>query len=323
MQVLIFWSVTQKSCTQTVQTYTPLYKDMKYQMECWGASGGSGWLYTGSQSWPGGNGAYCSGIIKLEKTSDLYVYVGEAGYNQTSTTLSRTSFNGGGYSDSRNSSNDGAGGGGGATDIRLTDGNWDNFTSLKSRIIVAGGGGGGASTNGTNDMTGCHAGGINVTGSMTAWSGGTYSVTTVTQASGNAFGVGANGRNNGHFGDGGGGGGYYGGIHTFPTQTEPNYWGKASGGTCYISGHAGCNSIKEAATTGGESNHTGSPNHYSNYIFSYGTTMIDGRGYKWTNVQNTSSTIYAPNPLPPGTGTESSLGHSGDGYARITCKPYE
>lgn len=55
-----------------------------YQFECWGAKGGS-------YSAVGGNGAYTSGNIYLEKGQKLYVYVGQAGGN-----LITKTYNGGG-----------------------------------------------------------------------------------------------------------------------------------------------------------------------------------------------------------------------------------
>jgi hypothetical protein len=51
--------------------------------------------------------------------------------------------------------------GGGATDIRLVNGNWDSFNSLKTRIIVAAGGGGGSIyQKGSCPTYGGHAGGL-------------------------------------------------------------------------------------------------------------------------------------------------------------------
>ena len=58
----------------------------------------------------------------------FYLFIGEQGkYGYIE------SFNGGGI---------GQFGGGGASDIRTVNGTWDDFESLKSRIMVAAGGGG-------------------------------------------------------------------------------------------------------------------------------------------------------------------------------------
>ncbi len=90
-----------------------------YQLECWGASGGS---Y--STPYFGGKGGYSIGVVTLNRNITLYCNVGG-----TTTTVDG-GWNGGGvgYKNGK--------GGGGATDIRL------DKNSLYSRIIVAGGGGG-------------------------------------------------------------------------------------------------------------------------------------------------------------------------------------
>ena len=101
-----------------------------YRIECGGASG-----YYNS-----GKGVYTSGILNLQKNEQLHVYTGEGNK------VHGIAFNGGGSGY--------YGSGGGATDIRLQDGTWDDFDSLKSRIMIAAGGGGhggqGASYEGGN-----------------------------------------------------------------------------------------------------------------------------------------------------------------------------
>ena len=100
-----------------------------YLVELWGAQGGT--VHAG-----GGNGAYTYGDIYLNAGTKFYVYVGGAGSGSTG------GWNGGG-----NSGNYG-GGGGGSTDIRLLPTSsttlWNEFESLKARIMVAAGGGGGS-----------------------------------------------------------------------------------------------------------------------------------------------------------------------------------
>ena len=88
----------------------------------------------------GGNGGYTSGIIQLQKDEKLYVYVGGQGSDAVVGKDSPKGFNGGGLGTWDHSDDDAAGAGGGATDIRLVSGNWNDFTSLKSRIMVAAGG---------------------------------------------------------------------------------------------------------------------------------------------------------------------------------------
>lgn len=116
-------------------------EDGYYKIECWGAQGAS----VGKAI--GGKGAYTKGIIYLNKDEIIWIYIGEKGKEGTSNGISGIGgYNGGG---STNAGNQWGyyGAGGGATDIRLVGGEdytWDNFNSLKSRIMVAAGGGGGA-----------------------------------------------------------------------------------------------------------------------------------------------------------------------------------
>ena len=99
---------------------------------------------------------------------------------------------------------------------------------------------------------------------------------------------------------GGGGGGYYGGT-TILKESSGNSSDAGSGGSGFISGHAGCNAINQNSTST-KITHTGQPNHYSGYVFT-NTVMKAG---------NESM------PSPTG-GTET--GHSGNGYCKITWHP--
>jgi hypothetical protein len=196
-----------------------------YKIECWGAQGGT------DTTGVGGLGGYVSGKLSILNTMTLFIYVGGVGKQGTGTDTG--GYNGGGNAGATGVS----GGGGGASDVRLTGGNWNDTTSLRSRIIVAGGGGGSGNT-GTRGGAG---GGINGISSNGAGA---------TQTGGNAFGIGAN-----KSGDGsGGGGGYYGSV------ASPGDNG-AGGGSGFVSGHSGCNAIN---SSGG---HTGQPNHYSGLVF--------------------------------------------------------
>ena len=281
-----------------------------YKIECWGASGGNSYKDPGRSDYTntvyGGKGGYCSGIITLFPSSDIYIYVGQSGEG----VIERT-FNGGGIgSDKHNSKS-----GGGATDVRLVNGIWNNFNSLKSRIMVAAGGGGAQ-----HYMSGCdggNAGGLSgQDGSYSIGSGTVdpFSVATgATQTSGGiggkshingfngTFGIGGNrvsnhGLDSGNIDGSGGGGGYYGGGGAFFNNS--NLVGSGSGGSSFISGYTGCNAISESST---EDNiiHTGQPNHYSGKVFT-NAVMIDGGSV-----------------MPkPGGGTE--IGHSGNGYCIIS-----
>ena len=282
-------------------------------MECWGAQGGDHIAL-------GGRGAYVRGITSSSTNITLYIYVGSQGHATTSTVNGEKEFNGGGPASGQPKAVNVRfwSSGGGATDIRLTNGNWDNFTSLKSRLIIAAGGGGIFYENDDIIENGGYGGALvggnaiitlNYPGYGTGGSGGTQTT--------GGFDYEPTGPNNipkgnysyGEFGVGGyrrdyytaglycasgGGGGYYGGGGSAHVHS-------AGGGSSFISGHTGCNAISESSTS---SNiiHTGQPNHYSGYIFT-NTVMKAG---------NESM------PKPTG-GTET--GHSGNGYCKITWHP--
>ncbi|SFW48642.1 Glycine rich protein, partial [Prevotellaceae bacterium HUN156] len=246
-----------------------------YVMECWGAQGGNDADKPDqSDLGYGGKGGYTKGTLSLTASKNLYVYVGPSGVGSNAYSVARTNM--GGFSTGTQGS------GGGSTDIRTVNGNWNDFNSLKSRIMVAGGGGGaennakhgGAAggTSGSADLSGTNKGG--------------------TQTSGYGFGIALYSKPSSASSVwGGGGNGYYSGYSDTTTHG-------GGGGSSFISGHSGCNAIKESSTSGSIS-HSGSPNHYSGLVFT-STQMIAG------NATQTK----------PGGGTET--GHSGNGYARIT-----
>ena len=303
-----------------------------YKLETWGAQGGN---ITGD--YLGSNGAYTSGKINLMKNQQLYVYVGG-----TSSTIDG-GYNGGGNTEKY--ANWGQGyGGGGATDVRLISGEWNNFESLKSRIMVSAGGGGASYYNKDGHFYGISGAGGGLIGydggykiltapsSSTSWGSTNHKLSLygkgATQISG---GIGGNGKAEGNgyctksneyadgkFGIGGsynscsfdtssagGGSGYYGGGSAARSSHG------AGGGSSFISGHTGCDAISEKST---ETNiiHTGQSNHYSGYKFT-DTIMIDGTGCKWTNEKTTVC-----DGMPSHDGTSTILGNTGNGYARIT-----
>ena len=261
-----------------------------YKIECWGASA--------SGQYNPGRGGYTMGYITLTKGTTLYVYVGQQGQHS-----GIYNYNGGGLGET---------GGGGASDIRLTSGSWNDFNSLKSRIMVAGGGGGGYYTLTTKDGICPDAGGLKGTDAYCIYADGitSYSGHGGTQTAGGKCGSTSSTVDpytpdeDGHFGWGGfcdnyyssgGGGGYYGGGHGVHPGAG---WTGGGGGSSFISGYSGCNAISKSSTSTNII-HTGSPNHYSGYVFS-NMQMIAG-----------DSSM----PAPSG-GTET--GHTGNGYARIT-----
>ena len=291
-----------------------------YTMECWGAQGTN---Y--DATYQGGKGGYTKGTLSLNTTlaAHLYIYCGQQPAAQSVT----GGWNGGGTGlDNGHTVADEklqiGYGGGGATDIRLTDGDWNNFSSLQSRIMVAAGGAGNAmSVQHLQDSRGGHgipgyAGGLiggDGSDSSIEAHGLTFCGSGATQTEpGNSLNdkekigdqiISESGQWKGGFGyggspavgyycGGGGGSGYYGG------GASTRGHGAGGGGSSFISGHEGCDAITETSTADAIT-HTGEPNHYSGKVFT-NTLMIAG------NATQTK----------PGGGTET--GHSGNGYARIT-----
>ncbi len=275
-----------------------------YQFELWGAQGG-----TNSIS---GKGGYTSGILSLEENENFYIFVG--GSNRT---------NGGGISTSNGEN------GGGSTDIRLVNGNWSDFDSLKSRIMVAAGGGGFGALSAQAMANGGNAGGlIGYDGGNSTTSGLSGIPKGASQTAGgisntwsNSFlgekgsfgkGGGAPYSNSqwtyGKYVGGGGGSGYYGGGSGSNANGNVSSGG---GGSSFISGHKGCDAIEESSTSNAIK-HTGFSTHYSGYVFT-DTKMIDGAGYSWTDTKGEHT------GMPTHDGTEGNMdGNTGDGYARIT-----
>ena len=260
-----------------------------------------------------GNGGYTSGYIYIANTSNIYVYVGNTNSNAKCT----YSFNGGGPGEVP---------GGGATDIRLTNGNWNDFNSLKSRIMVAGGGGGGFHNPTTSSRQPGHAGGLSGIDAYCKYTepknnkvSDGYSGEGGKQTRGGKHGTGTYHQSvtfeygDGKFGCGGygylisdvsssvssgGGGGYYGGGHGLHPSSG---WTGGGGGSSFISGHTGCNAISESSTS---SNiiHTDQPNHYSGKVF-------------------TNTVMKAGNEVMPSPTGGTEIGHSGNGYCKITWHP--
>lgn len=296
--------------TGAEQTFT-VPEDGIYKIELWGASGGD------ISQYKGGKGAYTKGEIYLSKGENIYIYVGELGKIEKNYEI----YNGGG-----NVTLMYGGTGGGATDVRLDNGNWDEFDSLKSRIMVAAGGGGannrGIGFGAGNGGAGGALIGIDGESDEKAYTGTDGSIW------GYSYGKGGNQvtggdtiaseagkmkedwlflkRKKGEFGIGGsecqsgGGAGYYGG--------GPSVHGSAGGGSSYISGYEGCVAIQEESTEDNvmpkENCNDGTKDISCSYHYS---------GKIFTDANMIAGNAEMPNPLG---GTE--IGHSGDGYARIT-----
>lgn len=183
-----------------------------YKIELWGASGADS---STNSAVKGGTGAYTSGIIYLEENTLLYFYVGGAGSGSTG------GFNGGGAGAGN------GGGGGGATDVRTVAGEWNESSSLASRLMVAAGGSGASGNNAgqTGGTLEAYSSDAAADGKgATQIAGGAEG----TNAAAGALGTGGAGDTNGS----GGGGGLFGGGGGGST-------GVGGGGSSYISGYAG------------------------------------------------------------------------------------
>lgn len=275
------WGVsTSYSYYGNYQTYT-VSSDGSYQLEVWGAEGG----YRSSNSYSG-KGGYAKGTVYLRSGDVLYVYVGGNGTNHNG-------YNGGGLSGCTTATSCTANiYGGGASDIRI------NSTSLYARVIVAGGGGsvgaatkkggygGGWSGGSTTENyygQGCSS---NICGQGgTSTSGGKGTTTSGYTATAGSFGQGGQGYylNNGR--GGGGGGGWYGGSGSVPDGSADDDRG-GGGGSGFV--------------------------YYSGVTVPSGYLL--GKEYIMTNYNLYAGSNSIPNPTGSGTTT----GRSGDGYARIT-----
>ncbi|EAY02442.1 hypothetical protein TVAG_044600 [Trichomonas vaginalis G3] len=125
------YQILRYPCSSSTQVCTPYVVRLSrgiYKIELFGASGG----YPNNDPNLAGRGSYTSGHLTVSQEMTLYVYLGQQGKLNGPRT-----FNGGGRGSIK------AGSSGGSTDIRLTPGQWGNFESLKSRIMVAAGGVGG------------------------------------------------------------------------------------------------------------------------------------------------------------------------------------
>jgi len=274
-------------------------KDGYYQVELWGAD-------AVDQK----NGAYTSGILHLNRTEVFYLYIGEKGTNNKIS----GGFNGGGSTNSTGGKFGAVGGS--ATDIRIVNGAWNNFESLKSRIMVSAGGTYGGSAGGLEGYEyfpsdGCNAQGHKATqASGGRMPGQCYEGCQGTSGTAGGFGYGGTGgKNTNLYGGSGGGSGYYGGSGGAGICSG---YSAGGGGSSFISGHNGCDAIEEKSVVNNIV-HTGQPNHYSGYIFE-STKMIDGAGYLWTDEKQSQEAM----PNPKGGYYELGIGHTGNGYARIT-----
>ena len=254
-------------------------KDGYYYIEMAGAEGGANVL-----------GAKTSGYIYLEKGETLYFYVGKQGTaGNTNCRSTGYEFNGGGIAKPAKAGICGPTGGG-ATDVRLVGGEWDDTSSLISRIMVAAGAGGASSSDTyTKGYGGTLYGGdpifstyqSNLGNGATQTAGGaapTKSSAAQSNGTAGSFGKGgyggaSNAANADTGGGAGGGSGYYGGSGA--SGLSNGSW-PGGGGSSYISGYAGVNSVLESTTI----THTNQTLHYSGKYF------IGGKMYEGQNEGN-------------------------------------
>jgi len=255
-----------------------------YLFECWGAQGGTG-CKDGSYAFAGGKGAYTSGIIYLSNECNFYLYIGGVGKSPkcVKNTIADGGWNGGGAGGEDYNDDDSSGSGGGATDIRIT------IDDIFSRIMVAAGGSGSAF--GSYGAPGGALFGLR----KTSASINDVAASSTNQTNGHALGQGQNGARFFYIPSSGAGGGYYGGYSSSGYQlAADSHLAVSNSGSSFISGHPQCNSVSSSGS------HTGSPNHYSGFIF-FNTSMKSG-----------VESMVTP------TGSGSMIGNSGNGAVRIT-----
>lgn len=178
-------------------------KTGNYKIETWGAQGD---VVSNI-----GYGGYSKGDIKLDKSSILYIVVGQQGQY-----IGIGGYNGGGNGSGNNSAEYGySTGGGGATHIATKSGLLSTLENYKTNILIVSGGGGGHSgweNNGTGGSGGGYIGNEstgeskdNISKGGTQISGGIGHVYKA-----GTFGLGGSILNT-NYSAGGGGGGFYGG----------------------------------------------------------------------------------------------------------------
>ncbi|QNN60631.1 cadherin-like beta sandwich domain-containing protein [Erysipelothrix inopinata] len=182
--------------------------DGEYQLEAWGAQGGSLGTYNG------GKGGYTSGHITLQKGEEITVTVGGFGdYNNG------RGYNGGG------SSYNGSQRGGGATDFRI------GGSSLYHRILVAGGGGAAGQTG--HGGAGGGTNGVDASGNSGYGKGATQNSYGYFNGSFGTGGGGTYDSNSYNAVAGGGGGGWYGGGGNRNERSNSYGYG-GGGGSGYV-----------------------------------------------------------------------------------------
>ena len=281
----------------------------QYKLEVWGAKGGDstgkgyGSLRTDQSTVQGGLGGYSCGILKLNKTETVYVFVGEEGHPSNSSDGSTTkgSFPDGGGTKTGHSIFDPTtvpGTGGGSTSIRI------GSDTDYARVIVAGGGGGASGSCDCVNQGGFGGGSIGGNGYYSNKQGDSGSGTQKGSSPGlgigskgdqGSFGKGAEGKYNSDCDSGGGGGG--------------GWYGGGSGG---YGGPGNCNS-------GGGGGGSGWTFTESSFLaFQLGDSIKASQFLLTSEYYLTDVMCVGGNeefPRPDGNGNE--RGHTGNGFAKI------
>ena len=139
------------NCTESVETFIAPYTGM-YLLEAWGAQGGNAGETNINEkimtAVEGGKGGYSSGLVALNAGDKVYVAVGGAGGSLVMADRNTTmegGYNGGGQALSDSDKNS-QGSGGGATHFAINNnlGELKNYSNNQDDILIVAGGGGGS-----------------------------------------------------------------------------------------------------------------------------------------------------------------------------------
>ncbi len=180
-----------------------------YQLEVWGAQGGS--ISSTSTEVAGGYGGYSKGKIYLEENETVYIVVGGQGEGSNTTGSVTGGYNGGGSTATYIQTEEVASGGG-ATHIAKETGLLSSLSDKKDEILIVAGGGGGSFSRSARTSIGGSGGGITGANASTCPNGGATQLAGGTKCgnggnSAGTFGTGGDGQS----WSGAAGGGYYGG----------------------------------------------------------------------------------------------------------------
>ena len=277
----------------------------KYKLEVWSAKGGdsTGSRGNSSSSGKGGLGGYSRGVLTLNENEIFYVFVGGEGRSSNSSDGSTTK---GGFPDGGGTKTGHydkytsvPGTGGGSTSIRV------GSDSDYARVIVAGGGGGSsgscAYTNHGGFGGGLSGGNCYCNNSIRNQGAGTQTGSTSGLGCGSygdpgRFGHGADGKyKSGRDSGGGGGGGWYGGgSGGYGNCTDDSSGG---GGSGWIFTESNFNAWQSGDSTNSSKFTLKKPFYLADAL-----TVAGDKEF----------------PKPDGKGNE--IGHSGNGYAKITLE---